>query len=83
MFSFILAFASSIRNKQTDVQAVMARHLMTVEISLPRPHPPRPQDTLSHIHTGPLVITTGTLNLWLKSAVRLMNLRVYERRDIC
>ena len=30
-----------------------------------RPHPPRrPYDTHSHIHTGPLVITTST-NLWL------------------
>ena len=30
---------------------------------------------------GPLVIGTATPSLWMKSAVRLMHLRVYDRRD--
>ena len=56
---------------------------MTVEISLTRPHPPRPYDTRSHIHTGPLVIATKP-TLWQslgESTERLMYLRVYDNRD--
>ncbi len=36
-------------------------YLMTAEIALPRPHPPRPYVTRSHIHTRPVCETTRFL----------------------
>ena len=42
---------------------------MTVEIDLANSLPPRPYDTRSHIHTGPLVITTKHSSLWLNPPV--------------
>ena len=54
---------------------------MTTDLDLPNPHPPRrPYPTRSHIHTGPLVITTSPS--LTESDSRLTYLRVYDRRDI-
>jgi hypothetical protein len=54
---------------------------MTTEPVLPRPHPlRRPYPTVSHIHTGPLVITTPPS--LTDSTTRLIHLCVYDSRTI-
>jgi hypothetical protein len=50
-------------------------YLMTVNLALPSPHPPRPYTTRSHINTGPLVITTTVRLIYLR-----LYLRVYDSR---